>query len=75
MIAKIKENDLKVFQVLAHPISASQILFHDFDSLGIWDKNKFGHIRMYQYPMLSYDGLFLEDKKLSKEKNWETKNN
>jgi hypothetical protein len=75
MIAKIKENDLKAFQVLSHPISASQILFHDFDSLGTWDKEKFGHIRVYQYPMMSFDSLFLYDKKLSKEKNWEIKNN
>ena len=75
MIAKIKENDLKVFQVLSHPISCAEVMFHDFDSLGIWDKDKFGHIRMYQYPMMSYDSLFLEDKKLSKEKNWEIKNN
>ena len=75
MIAKIKENDLKAFQVLSHPISCSEVMFHDFDSLGTWDKNKFGNIRVYQYPMLSYDSLFLEDKKLSKEKNNEIKNN
>ena len=75
MITKIKENDLKVFQVLSHPISCSEVMFHDFDSLGTWNKEIFGHIRIYQYPMLSYDGLFLNDSKLSKEKNWEIKNN
>src|SRR3972149_2379075 len=75
MIAKIKKKRLKIFQVLSHPIGCAETMFHDFDSLGVWDKNKFGKIRVYQYPMLSYDGLFLEDKKLSKEKNWEIKNN
>jgi hypothetical protein len=75
MIPKIKEIDLKIFQVLSHPISCSEVLFHDFDALGTWDKEKFGHIRLYQYNMLSYDSLFLYDKKLSKEKNWEIKNN
>lgn len=75
MIAKIKENDLKIFQVLSQPISCSEVLFHDFDSLGMWDKSKFGKIRLYQYPMVSWDSLFLYDKKLSKEKNWEIKNN
>ena len=75
MIPKIKENELKVFQVLSHPISCAEVLFHDFDSLGTWDKEKFGKIRNYQYPMMSYDGLFLNDPKLSKEKNWEIKNN
>ena len=75
MIAKIKDCDLKVFQVLSHPVSFAEIIFHDFDALGTWDKTKFGNIRKYQYPMLSWDGLFLYDKKLSKEKNWEIKNN
>jgi len=75
MIAKIKENDLKIFQVLSHPIGCAETMFHDFESLGIFDKNKFGHIRVYQYPMLSYDNLFLNDPKLSKEKNIEIKNN
>jgi hypothetical protein len=74
MITKIKEPDLKVFQVLSHPISCAEILFHDFDALGMWDKNKFGKIRLYQYPMMSFDSLFLKDKKLSDEKNWEIKN-
>src|SRR3972149_3198251 len=75
MIAKIKKKRLKIFQVLSHPIGCAETMFHDFDSLGVWDKNKFGKIRLYQYPMLSYDSLFLNDKKLSKEKNWEIKNN
>jgi len=75
MIAKIKSEELKVFQVLCNPISFTEVMFHDFDSLGIWDKEKFGHVRIYQYPMLSYDSLFLYDKKLSKERNWEIKNN
>ena len=75
MIPKIKENDLKAFQVLSHPISCAEVMFHDFDSLGVFDRTKFGNIRKYQYPMLSYDNLFLYDPKLSKEKNWEIKNN
>jgi len=75
MIAKIKEEDLKAFQVLSNPISCAEIMFHDFDSLGTWSNEKFGKIRIYQYPMLSWDSLFLYDKKLSKEQNWEVKNN
>jgi hypothetical protein len=75
MIAKIKENDLRIFQVLSHPISCAEVMFHDFNSLGTWDSDKFGKIRTYQYPMLSFDGLFLYDNKLSKEKNWIVKNN
>lgn len=75
MITKAKREDLIMFFVLSHPISCAEVMFHDFDSLGIWDKNKFGHIRNYQYPMLSWDSLFLENKKISKEENWKIKNN
>jgi len=75
MIKKVKEDELKVAQVLSHPIAFSEMMFHDFDALGMWDKEKFGHIRLYQYTMLSYDELFLTDPKLSKERNWEIKNN
>ena len=75
MIAKIKEDELKVFQVLANPISCSEVFFHDFDALGTWDTEKFGKIRPYQYHMLSYDSLFLYDPKVSKEKNNQIKNN
>lgn len=75
MLQKIKEDELQFFQTMAHPISCAEILFHEFDVLGQWEQNQFGKIRLYQYPMISYDTLFLEDSKLSKEKNWQIKNN
>ena len=75
MISKIKPEELAILQVLSHPISCVEVMFHDFDSLGVWNKEKFGKVRLYQYPMMSFDSLFLYDPKLSKEKNWEVKNN
>ena len=74
MLTKIKDEELIVIQVLANPVSVAEILFHDFDTLGTWDKEKFGKIRLYQYPMLGYDSLFLEDDKLSKKENFKIKN-
>jgi hypothetical protein len=74
MLTKIKNEELIMYQTLTHPISGSEILFHDFDSLGSWDKEKFGHIRVYQYPMLSFDSLFLADPKLSEKENHLIKN-
>lgn len=74
MINKIKEEDLIFFQTLSHPINCGEILFHDFDNLGMWDKEQFGNIRMYQYPMLAFDSLFLEDPKLSNQDNFDKKN-
>jgi hypothetical protein len=74
MISKIREDDLILFQTLSHPINCAELLFHDFDNLGAWDKEKFGKIRWYQYPMMAFDSLFLEDIKLSKQENFNIKN-
>jgi hypothetical protein len=75
MITKIKEDELIFFQTISHPINCAEILFHDFDSLGSWDTEKFGKVRLYQYPMISWDSLFIEDPKISKQDNWRCKNN
>jgi len=75
MIAKIKQKELIFFQTLSHPVMSAELLFHDFDALDRWDKEKTGHIRLYQYPMLSWDSLFLYDKKKSPEENWKIENN
>ena len=74
MLAKITEEELKIFQTLRHPKALSEILFSDFADLTRWDKNKFGNIRMYQIPMLSYDSLFLADPKLDEKENFVIKN-
>lgn len=74
MIEKIKKDDLIFFQTMSHPIACGEILFHDLDSLGSWDKEQYGKIRPYQYPMIAYDSLYLEDPKLSKKENFEIKN-
>ena len=65
MITKISETELRIFEVLHHPISCAEVLWHDFDDLGAFDSEKFGKIRMYQYPFQSYDTLFLFDPTLS----------
>jgi hypothetical protein len=69
MINKIDKKELIMFQMLSHPIASGEILFHDFDGLGLWDKSKFGNIRPCQYPMLAYDSLFLYDNKKTTEEN------
>ena len=74
MLSKISKEDLIFFEIMSHPISCAEILFHDFDSLGSWDKEKFGHIRLYQNPMIAFDSLFLEDPKLSAQQNFDVKN-
>lgn len=74
MILKIKEEDLLVYQTLSHPISCAEILFSDIDNLGEWDTERYILIRKYQFPMLAFDSLFLEDSKLSTKENFNIKN-
>lgn len=69
MLPKIKKDELIMFQMLSHPIASCEILFHEFDSLGVWDKDKYGKIRKYQFPMLSWDSMLLYDKKKTLEEN------
>ena len=69
MLQKIKKDELILFQMMSHPIASCEILFHEFDSLGVWDKEKFGKVRPYQYPMFAWHSLLLYDKKLTKEEN------
>jgi hypothetical protein len=75
MIVKIKPEELLFFQTMIHPVSSAEILFHDFDALGQWDREKFGRIRLYQYPMLSWDSLALDDPTKTPEENDQIRNN
>ena len=70
MISKINEDELKVFQALAHPVSCAEILFDNFDILSSFSETEIGTIRMYQYPMMSYDSLFYADQKKTKKANF-----
>lgn len=69
MLAKIKDDELIMFQMLSHPIFSAEILIHDIGTPSLWSKTDFGQIRKYQYPMLSYNSLFLYDPKKTKEEN------
>lgn len=73
MLDKITQSDLIFFQLMSNPISASELLFHDFDNLGSFDNSKSGKIRMYQHNMLAFDSLFFENPKLSKKENFTIK--
>ncbi len=73
MISKIKPEEFNRFLVLSHPVGCSEVLFNDFDNLGIWDKEQCGKVRLYQYQMLSWDGLYINDKKLTPKENFDIK--
>lgn len=73
MLEKITEQELAIFETLAHPKSCAEIMFHDFDNLGSFSEKKFGEVRNYQIPFLSFDTLYYENPKLTKKQNFEIK--
>jgi len=73
MISKITKEELAIFETLANPISCTEVLFDDLGSLSEFTKDKYSKVRTYQYPMLSYESLFVEDPKLTKKQNFKRK--
>jgi hypothetical protein len=73
MINKITPDELAIFEALANPINCTEILFSDLGSLTEFSKDKYSKVRMYQYPMLSYESLFFENPNLSNKENFKIK--
>jgi len=73
MITKITQEELNIFETLANPISCTEILFSDLGSLTEFNEDKFSKVRLYQYPMLSYESMFFENPQLSDKENFKIK--
>jgi len=70
MINKITKEELQIFEALCNPISCTEILFDNLGSLTEFTENKYSKIRMYQYPMMSYESLFFDNSELSPKENF-----
>lgn len=57
MIEKFTEEELLMWETLQDPVALSECLFDDFDNLRSFEEDKFGHIRLGQLPLLSYEYL------------------
>ena len=74
MINKITPEELAIFETLVNPISCTEVLFDNLGSLTEFTENKYSKVRMYQYPMLSYESLFCENSSLTPKENFKVKN-
>ena len=70
MIPTLSKEEFEIAELLFNPIALAECLFHDFDSMGIFDNEKLGHIRLYQYSLFSYEYLLANDPKLSDKANF-----
>ena len=54
---KLNEEELEFMECWHYPIALAECLWHDFDNLASFDSEKFGNIRTYQIPFLSFESL------------------
>ena len=57
ILEKIKEDELQFMERFYTPQCLIESLFHNFDNLASFDKEKFGSLRVYQYPLISSEAL------------------
>jgi len=74
MESKITPEELAIFEVLHHPVSATEVLFSNLGNLSEFDTNKCSEVRIYQYHFLSWDTLFFENSDLTEQENFRIKN-
>ena len=70
MIQALTEEELDFCECLYDPICMSETLFSDFDNLARFDE-RFGHVRMGQIPLLSFEYLIDKKPDLSDKENFE----
>lgn len=58
LTSKLTEQELQFCESWNHPQTLMECLFHNFDDLGSFtEEEKFGELRLYQFPMISYESL------------------
>lgn len=57
LLEKITEKELSFMENWHTPRCLAESLFSDFDNFGRFDEEKFGELRIYQFPMLSDEPL------------------
>jgi hypothetical protein len=73
MINKISATELNIFETLANPVSFIEVSFDDLGSLTEFTEEKFSQVRLFQYPILSFETLFYSNPELSNKDNFKIK--
>lgn len=73
MIGKITPEELAIAETLFNPISCTEVLFDNLGSLTEFTQEKYSKVRMYQYPMMSYESLYYENPELTPKENFKIK--
>ena len=57
LLEQITTEEIEFMECLCDPVATAETLFHDYDNLQLYSDKKFGHIRLGQIPMMSYEYL------------------
>ena len=61
LLEKITQEELNFMEDWSDPVCLAESLFSNFDDLGEFHEDIFGHIRLYQLPFLSYEPIIDEE--------------
>ena len=76
MIERLSENDLEFMESFHNPVCMVECLFSDLDNLTQMVEDKYAHMRLGQYPLLSYEYLIdSEIPELSPKQNFTLRKN
>lgn len=70
MIEKITDEELLFMETFYNPIAQAETLFSDYDNLGSFHEDESSHIRLGQFPLLSYEYLIDENPDLKEKENF-----
>ena len=57
LLEKIKSEEIEFMEMFHNPIALIEALFSNFDNLQEFDEDKFGDLRTYQYPLISFEPI------------------
>ena len=73
MLERISEKDIDFCECLYDPLCLAESLFTNYDNLSMFELGKFGHVRMGQIPLLSYEYSIGDNPNLSDKQNFAQK--
>lgn len=75
MLKALTDEEIEFLEDLHNPICAAEILFSNYDNLSLMENDRFAHVRLYQYYMLSHEHLVEDDPELDNKENFKRKEN
>lgn len=55
---KLTEDELSLLECIFYPPALAESLFSDFGNFSDFNDKKFGEVRLYQYPMISWEAFY-----------------